>query len=140
MKKLRYVILKKELIFLLAVMLIIVLATSIDGQKKITAECGDSAIQILSKRYTAEIPYEQIDTLEMVELSEYGVLLDGFEDITIRSGTWENDQWGTYRLCAVPYVSCVVLHLTDGQILAFNLPSEEATWEVYETVVTRTGK
>lgn len=84
--------------------------------------------------YSRTYTWDQITAVEAWETLELGALLDGTDDGKERSGTWENDAFGEYMLCADASVdSYCVLYTVDG-VLVFNYGSEELTSSVCDAI------
>lgn len=135
MKKFWKVISRKELIFLAVIVVAVLVTTAFDTQNKIKVEFGEESVDIVSKRYSMNIPYEMIADAELVEVSDFGTLIEGEEDMTIGTGLWSNELWEEYYLCAIPYVKCIAVTLDDGRVFVFNRLDDETTLQIYEELL-----
>lgn len=85
--------------------------------------------------YALSIRYDEITDIEYRAEMDYGTLVDGVDDGKEKSGLWENDELGQYRLCVNTKVTpCIVLR-TDGEIMAINFESEASTLALYDALL-----
>ena len=134
-KKFWQLVSKKDLIFGALLILVVVIITFVEINNKITVTFEDAAVTIQSSKYSMKVDYDLISSAELVEMPDEGEVVDGFDDMSIRTGNWHNAAWGDYVVCAVPQATnCVVMHLTDGRTFVFNCKSNEETAAIYETL------
>lgn len=109
----------------------------IESDYKVRASFDDTSITIRSTKYSINVPYDMVDSLELMEMPEAGEAVDGSDDYTVRTGVWSNETWGEYYVCADPdSTNCVQIRLKDGRIFVFSLKNNEATAESYETFLS----
>ena len=121
-------------VFIIGLMLIFAFCQSAD-MVKVSLE--SESIYIYSSKYTMNVEYAQIDSLELTDLLDPGEKVeDGYDDDLVRYGTWRNDAWGEYCVCADPDTSkCVVLHLKDGRTFVFSRKDDSETTRIYEELL-----
>lgn len=137
MKKFWQLVSKRHLIFISCIFLIVIVLSLLEPLTKITVEFNDASVYINSTRYYMSVEYEKIAYVELVQMPDRGEVVNGSDDMTIRTGIWTNDTWGEYTVCAIPHASnCIVMHLTDGRIFVFNARSDDYTAELYHELLT----
>lgn len=137
MKKLFSIISKKDFLFGICLFTAVILITLLQPSNRVSVEFGETAVDVLSARYTMNIPYDQIVSLEVVDVPPAGDAIDGKDNITNRYGVWENDTWGEHYLCLdLVADNCIVARLQDGKIFVFSHGGTEETIEVYEELQT----
>lgn len=73
-----------------------------------------------------------------VSAFERGDCVSGEAEEEIRSGTYENAEFGSYQLHVnLKSDLYLVAHLRDGSVLVFNTPSEELTDQIFEELQKR---
>ena len=104
---------------------------------KIIAEFGADSVDIKSSKYAMNIPYDMVDSIELVDKPDMGEAVDGHDDMILQTGTWENETWGEYAACVeIATDNCIVIHLDDGQIFVISRRDNEETTAVYEEFLT----
>ena len=136
MKKFWQLVSRKDLVFGILIFAIVIAMSFYDAANKISVKFQETAVDIQSKKYSMNIPYDMIVSAELIENAEPGTVVKGFDDMSIRTGTWNNDLWGEYVVCMVPKVDAIAVTLEDGRIFVFNRLDDETTAEVYETLLT----
>lgn len=125
---------KKDLVFVTLIILIAVIIPLVQSANNVKVTFGEDAVDIVSRRYTMNVPYEMVESIELTELPDGGENLSGRDDMVTRTGKWKNEVWGEYYACLDLQTSqCVVIHLNDGRIFVFSRKSNEDTISVYET-------
>ena len=85
------------------------------------------------KKFSVVVEYDSIDSLELVELDSAGTLISGGENRSCFWGTWENDAWGQYTLCAAKKADTAILNTTqDHEIIVFNYQNNDTTAEMFQ--------
>lgn len=81
--------------------------------------------------FVVTIPYQDIQSVSESGTLELGIQLEGLDTGRCRFGTWRNDAYGDYTLCASPRISSyIVLETADG-VVAFNYESADSTHHLY---------
>lgn len=140
MKKFWQVVSKPYFFFGLAIFAIVIVISLIQSTMLVKVDFGADAVDISSSKYSMNIPYDMVDSIELTAMPDRGEEVDGFDDLTLRTGQWANDEWGSYYVCAnLNVTDCIVVRLTDGRIFVFSYKSNDATAEVYETFQSHLG-
>lgn len=111
------------------VIIILILSRTMSGEQKVstTVEADGITFQADSG-YTAELQWDEISDIEVVEDFPYGTLVEGTDNSKEKSGIWNNDLFGEYELIANAKVSsCIVCTTNSGRTVVFNYESEEST-------------
>lgn len=84
--------------------------------------------------FVVTIPYQDIRSVsewDSADSLEPGFCREGLDTSRCRFGTWCNDAFGDYTLCASPGISnYIVLETADG-VVAFNYESADSTHHLY---------
>lgn len=85
--------------------------------------------------FSVELKYEEILSVSEITELETGTNLSGINTEQCWFGTWENDCYGTYTLCASPSFSdYIVLETADGVVVC-NYESADATQHMYTALL-----
>ena len=137
MKKFWKLVSRKDLIFGILLFAVVIGMGFLDANNKIEVTFQEDAVDVASKRYAMNIPYDMIKAVELTEAADPGTVIEGFDDKSIRTGEWENEAWGQYVVCAVPEISMIMVTLEDGRVFVFNKLDDETTKQLYETLLLR---
>lgn len=88
--------------------------------------------------FAVTIPYQDIQSVfesDPLNALELGVRLEGLDTDRCRFGTWHNDAYGDYTLCASPRVSNYIVLETAGGVVAFNYENADSTHHLYLALV-----
>lgn len=125
---------KKDLVFISIIFLIVIVMTFVESYNKVTVEFGGDAVDIRAPRYSMNIPYDMVESIELAEIPDRGETEDGRDDMVTRTGVWTNEAWGEHYACLdLQTTNCITVHLNDGRIFVFSRRSNEETAAVYET-------
>lgn len=125
---------KRDLIFVAVIFAVVIVMTFFETANKVRVTFGDESVDIKSPRYTMNIPYDMVDSIELMDLPGGGKDVNGKDDMVTRTGVWENEVWGEYHICAnLNSTNCVVVHLNDGRVFVFSNKNNETTAENFET-------
>lgn len=104
------------------------------GGANITLDFDEDALTIGGpKKLSVIVEYDRIAGLELVELADTGTLVSGGENRSYSWGTWENDTWGRYTLCAAKKADTAILITTqDGESLVFNYQDDDTTTSIFQ--------
>ena len=79
------------------------------------------------------VSYDQIERMELFELSDPGSAVTGSENRSIRWGEWENSVFGKYTVCAAKRTDTVILITTrENAYFAFNYHTQKETEKIYQ--------
>ena len=137
--KFREMFVPKQIVFAIVVLAVFILLGLWDSATQVKVEFSDSVVMVDTDRYDMTIPYDLIETAELVVIPEAGVqIANGADDETLRTGLWENDTWGEHHICAdLESDTCIVLRLTDGRIFVFTGKDSEETAQHFEMLQTK---
>ena len=125
MNKFWQTISKKDFIFGI-IILILVVIISFKPSNKVRFSFGEDSVDINTTRYTMNIPYEMVESIEIVPYSEEDEQVRGRSDMALRTGIWQNESWGEYYACLdLQTDTCILVHLNDGRIFVFSHKSDE---------------
>ena len=132
MKKFWYVVSKKDFIFGLVVFALAILI-SLKPSNKVRVQFDDTSVDVVTTKYSMNIPYDMVDTIELTDKPDLGDQIDAYNDNIVAYGTWENDIWGEYTACIEGATdNCIVVHLNDGRIFVISRRDNEETLKVFE--------
>lgn len=84
--------------------------------------------------YCVSVDWDSILSAEEREALELGTLVEGTDADTERSGSWENEEFGQYILCADAKVDSYVVLYTQTGVVAVNFEDEEATASLCQAI------
>lgn len=119
----------KNLIWFIIIIAAFVIVTQLRGSSGIYLDFGDDVLTVSAPNdFSHTIPYDNIVKLELVELTNVGTAVSGDENRKYYWGTWENDTWGQYTLCASKKINnAILITTTNKDFLVFNYESKETT-------------
>lgn len=121
---------------IVAVVAVIVAASLFSGHVDVSMD--DDSVTIDATMMHEDILYSDIGSVELRENMDYGTRVGGYGGLDVSSGNFRNDEFGRYRLAVHNDTSpCIVLHLTDGGVVVFNLDGDEATRTFYAELSDR---
>lgn len=125
---------KRDLIFVTVIFVAVIIFSFVESANKVTVKFGETAVDINAPKYSMNVPYEMVESIELASIADAGENVDGRDDMVTRTGTWRNDDWGEYFACIDLQTSqCIVIHLDDGRIFVFSRRSDKETASVFET-------
>lgn len=131
---------RKDLIFGILLFAVVIAMAAFETYYKVKVEFSDTAVDIRTSKYSMNIPYDLVESVELVALPEAGEVIDGADDMAARTGLWKNETWGEYYICAdLNSPSCIVAHLEDGRIFVFSRRNEEETAKIYNKFLDQLG-
>ena len=124
----------KNTIFLVLVLVVFLVLTSIFGGTGMNVDFGDDSLTVTGpQKYSFTVDYDRIAAMDLVELTDPGTMISGGENRSYRWGSWENEAWGSYTLCASKKIDTALrLTTTDGEHLVFNYQDEDTTASILE--------
>lgn len=85
--------------------------------------------------YTISVSYDEVTGAELRETFDFGELIDGTDSKNEKSGLWENEEFGRYRLCVNAKIKpCIVLTVNE-EILVINFESAKSTRSLYNALI-----
>lgn len=139
--KLKQLFSVKDLMFTALLFGIILTMAFCKGENMMDVTFGETAVDIVTAKYTMNIPYEMVDSIEIAEYSEDDEPVNGRSDIALRSGIWENEVWGEYYACIdLQTDTCILVRLNDGRLFVFSHESDKTVAAEYETFLSHLNK
>jgi hypothetical protein len=118
---------RNTIIYILLIAIATIFAFFNSGDS-IVLSVGETALTIAGAGNTSyTISYADIQVVKLVYSPDYGYCVKGGTKHTYAYGTWTNEVWGRYRLCADTKIdACIVIVGADG-VFVFNYTSIETT-------------
>jgi len=128
----------KHIVIAVVILAVFVLFAVIDSDGQVKVYFEENTVSAVSDHYVLEIPYSQIASAELTLMAEAGREVENcVDDKIVRTGCWENDDWGEYFICAdMDANNCIVIHLNDGRIFVFSRKNDAETEKLYQTLQT----
>ena len=124
--KLKYLFRWRDVLFAVFLVGLAMLFAFCSAQDMIEVTFGDEAVDIATAKYTMNIPYEMIASVEIATYSQNDEQVKGRSDMALRTGTWKNETWGEYHGCIdLQTNTCVLVRLNDGRLFVFSQKSDE---------------
>lgn len=103
--------------------------------------CTETALRIETS-YVAglELPYEDIDAIELRETFDVGIRGMGFASPRLSMGAFQNEEFEIYTLYSYNSCDSMILIRSEGKVLAFNCKTEAETQELYQTLLAKSGR
>lgn len=137
-KKLKQLFKLRDLCFALLLFAIIIGIAFCKGENLMNLTFGEDSVDVVSTRYSMNIPYNIVESIELAEICEDDQLVNGVADIAIRTGVWNSEVWGEYYACVdLQSTTCIVVYLNDGRVFVFNDSGDEKTAEAFEQLQSR---
>ena len=134
-QKLKYLFRWRDLIFAVFLMGIMMIFAFCNAESMMDVTFGDSALDVTCKRYSMNIPYDMVESIEIGEVDLDDEIIQGKGDIAMRTGHCVNKDWGEYYGCIdLQTKTCVVIHLHDGRLFVFSHKSDEKVQSDFETL------
>lgn len=125
---------KRDLVFGIIIFAAVIIFSFVESANKVKVEFAEDAVDIKAPKYSMNVPYDMVESIELVEIAEPGESEKGRDDMVTRTGTWKNETWGEYYACLDLQTSqCIAIHLDDGRTFVFSRRSNEETAAIHET-------
>ena len=132
MKKFWQIVSKKDLIFGLVILSLVVII-SLKPSNKVRFYFEEDSVDIKTTKYSMNVPYDMITSAELVDKPDMGTIVDGYTDNIVAYGIWENETWGQYTAIVEVYTdNCIVLTLTDGRFFVVSRRDNPETLAMFE--------
>ena len=126
-----------NLILFVLLIVLIAMFTMCQSSTAVQIAFADQVFAVSSADYGMNIDYDEIAAVELVEDPDLGAAAGGKNKPELKSGIWENSDWGTYQLVFNPSAAnCIVVHTKSGEIYVFNRNTDQETVEAYEELLT----
>lgn len=118
------------------IIVIAILSMVMQPHRTVSTEGFDGRLEVQSNSgYTIDIDYENVEKIELRENLDYGRMLDGTDQSKEKSGLWENEEFGEYRLCVNAKIDlCIALETPSG-VFVVNYESAKSTESLYEAIL-----
>ncbi len=136
MKKFWKLVSKKDLLFGILIFAVVIGMGIYDSTHKVAVSFTETYVEINVNDYSMNIPFELIYSISLTQMPDRGSVVDGSDDMQVRTGIWNNETWGEYYVCAnLNSTSCIVTELTDGRIFVFTASNNKKTESAYDTLM-----
>ena len=133
--KLKYLFRWRDLLFTLLLFALILTVAFCRADDMVKVNFGDTALDVVTNRYSLNVPYDMIESIEIGQVDKNDEVLQGKGDIALRTGHCLNKDWGEYYGCIdLQTKTCILIHLNDGRIFAFSHKSDETVAQEFETL------
>ena len=139
--KLKYLFKWRDLAFTLLLFTLILTVAFCRAEDMIQVTFGEEALDVVTNRYTMNVPYEMIESVEVGVLDKDDEIIEGKGDIALRTGHCTNKDWGEYYgIIDLQTSKCVMIHLNNGQLFVFSHKSDEKVLEDFNTLQSYLNK
>lgn len=125
-------------IVLVVAILCCVAAVMFTGE--ITYTCTDRALRIETSYVNGlELPYADMDSIELRESFDVGVRAAGFGSARLSMGAFQNDEYELYTLYSYNSCESMILIRSGNKYLAINCQTPEQTATLYQSLAAKIG-
>ena len=136
--KLKYLFKWRDLAFTALLFALILTVAFCRAEDMITVNYGEKAVDVMTNRYSLNIPYDMIESVQIGDVDEDDEIIKGKGDIALLTGHCVNKVWGEYYGIIDRQTSkCVLIHLNDGRLFVFSHQSDEKVQQDYENLLSR---
>ena len=133
--KLKYLFRWRDVLFAVFLIGLAMLFAFCSAQNMIKVTYGDDAVDIATAKYSMNIPYDMVESIEIAPYEENDEQVKGRSDMALRTGTWKNETWGEYHACIdLQTKTCILIHLNDGRLFVFSQKSDEQVQSDFATL------
>lgn len=124
---------QKNLALVILILALVLFYVFSGGSVGISLDFGENELTISASNYDWIIPYNQIESLELTGLPDPGTVIDGSEKRNLCCGTWKNNTFGEYTLCADPRIeACIVIRMKSGDVYVINYENSDSTEQLHQ--------
>ena len=135
--KLKYLFKWRDLLFAVLLFTLILTVAFCRAEDMITVNYGEEAVDVMTNRYSMNIPYDMIKSVQIGEVDEDDEIIKGKGDIALLTGHCVNKDWGEYYgIIDRQTDKCVLVYLNDGRLFVFSHRSDEKVQQDYETLLS----
>ena len=139
--KLKYLFKWRDLAFTVLLFALILTVAFCRAEDMIQVNFGEDALDVSTSRYSMNIPYEMIESVEIGTLDKDDKIIEGKGDIALRTGHCTNKDWGEYYgVIDLQTSKCVLIYLNDGRLFVFSHQSDEKVQSDASTLQTYLNK
>ena len=133
--KLKYLFKWRDLAFTVLLFALILTVAFCRAEDMIKVTYGADALDVVTSRYSLNVPYEMIESVEVGDLDKDDEIIQGKGDIALRTGHCRNKDWGEYYgVIDLQTSKAVLIHLNDGRLFVFSHQSDEKVLEDAQTL------
>lgn len=126
---------------LLWLVVIAAMAFFMHPRRAVDMDGNDDSLTLSSASgYEVTIRYDRVESVELRDSFDFGMLIDGIDAKKEKSGAWRNDEFGDYRLCVDARISSVIVLTGDDSVMVVNYGSEKSTESLYDALLRRLGQ
>jgi hypothetical protein len=121
-------------IFIIIVLVIFTIYFRNTHTTAVTFDIGDTSITLEGPSGAPDpvtVPFSDILSISYLTEFDPGENVDGLSNSRCYFGTFQNDAYGTYTLCAYPKVKEYILMNTTDGVIVFNYDSTDSTGSFY---------
>lgn len=135
--KLKYLFKWRDLAFTMLLFALILTVAFCRAEDMITVNYGEKAVDVMTNRYSLNIPYDMIESVQIGDVDEDDEIIKGKGDIALLTGHCANKEWGEYYgIIDRQTGKCVLIRLNDGRLFVFSHQSDEKVQQDYETLLS----
>ena len=135
--KLKYLFKWRDLLFAVLLFTLILTVAFCRAEDMITVNYGEEAVDVMTNRYSLNIPYDMIDSVQIGDVDEDDEIIKGKGDIALLTGHCVNKGWGEYYGNIDRQTDkCVLVYLNDGRLFVFSHRSDEKVQQDCETLLS----
>ena len=124
---------QKNLALIVLILVLVLFYVFSGGSVGISLNFGENELTLSASDFDWFIPYDEIESLELTDFPEPGTVIDGSEKRTLCCGTWENETFGEYTLCADPRIgNCIVIRRESGDVYVMNYENSDSTGQLHQ--------
>ena len=139
--KLKYLFKWRDLAFAVVLFTLILTVASCRAENMITVTYGEEAVDVVTNRYSMNIPYDMIESVQIGDVDEDDEIIKGKGDIALLTGHCMNKEWGEYYgIIDRQTGKCVLVYLNDGRLFVFSHQSDEKVQSDFETLQSYLNK
>ncbi len=133
--KLKYLFKWRDVAFAVILLTIALIGAFCQGQNLMTVTFGAESVDVVTDKYSMNIPYDMVASVEVAEYSDDDENVDGRDDMVLRTGVWMSQNWGEYHACLdLQTDTCILVRLNDGRLFVFSHKSDEKVMEDFNTL------
>lgn len=125
-----------HLLFTLFLVIVVSLASWIGKESDVKLDWSDTGVLAADPDgnvYT--VSYADVTSVQLMECGDFGRCISGQQTKTCICGTWKNELWGEYQICADPRVGLSIVFRTSENLFVLNYESNETTAALYDSIL-----
>ena len=124
-----------SLLILLTIMIVVSITTMVRNETAVDFDWSETQVRITDPSNNAfTVIYAEITALDLVKHPNYGECLSGKKTSSWIYGTWKNDEWDTYTLCASAATSLCIVMQTQQETIVISYESDEITSALFHSL------